>query len=355
MGILRDFSEHLGGWKPSSSILFIYNVPMSGTLLQTKLYIPPSRPNLVTRPQLTTQLDHSLETGTKLTLISAPAGYGKTTSLAQWARSTRFPIGWLSLDWSDNDFDRFFRYLVRAWAEVQPEVVDSPLATLLGSMSPNREAVLAAFVNAANEVPDHTGLILDDYHLIEEPSIHEALIFVIDHLPPKFHFLLASRGEPPLSLARYRARDELQELGVADLRFKPAETQVFLNERMGLGLSADQIEPLQAQLEGWIAGLQLVSLALRRGLTKVDQVAIGGRQRFIADYLHAEVLAKLPQATHDFLLQTSILERLCGPLCEAVTGGAGGQEMLETIEQRGAVPHSPGRSTRVVLLSSAIC
>ena len=186
---------------------------MSETLVRTKLIVPPLRPNLLPRPRLVERLNHGLLPGAKLTLVSAPAGYGKTTALAQWAHSSSAPIGWLSLDRSDNEFERFFRYLVMAWEEVQPDVKNTPLDALLGSTSPNHEAVLATFINIANEIKEHTALVLNDYHLIEEDSIHHALTFLVDHLPTKLHIVLASRGEPALPLTRYRARGELQELG----------------------------------------------------------------------------------------------------------------------------------------------
>jgi LuxR family maltose regulon positive regulatory protein len=308
---------------------------MPETLVRTKLIVPPLRPNLLARPRLIERLNHGLQPGLKVTLVSAPAGYGKTTVLTQWVRSRNTPIGWLSLDRSDNDFERFFRYLVMAWEAVQPGIRHSPLDTLLGSMAPDNEAVLAAFINVANEVPDDTALVLNDYHLIEEPSIHNALTFLIDHLPPKLHFVLASRGEPQLPLARYRARGELQEIGVEDLRFHPEEVRDLLNKSMGIALPPEEIESLGAQLEGWIVGLQMAAVALRRGLVKSDRLAVDGRQRFIADYLRSEVLADLPQKTRHFLLETSILERLCGPLSEAITEEEGGQAMLETLEREG--------------------
>ena len=157
----------------------------------------------------------------KLILISAPAGYGKTTLLAQWAQASRFPVAWLSLGEEDNDLERFFRYLLAAWENVQPGVRESPLGLLLGAMAPDREAVLSAFINVANEVPDHMVFVLDDYHLIDDPSIHAALTFLLDHLPPTLHFVLAGRAEPPLPLARYRARQELLELRTEDLHFLP--------------------------------------------------------------------------------------------------------------------------------------
>ncbi len=308
---------------------------MAEILLRTKLHVPPPHLNLVPRPRLIERLNQGMQPGRRLTLVSAPAGYGKTTALAQWARSSRFLIGWLTLEPSDNVLERFFRYLVLAWEEVQPEIRHSPLDKLLGGMAPDGDAVLVAFINAAHEVPEHTALVLNDYHLIEEPAIHQSLTFLIDHLPSKFHFVLASRGEPPLPLARYRARGELLELGIEDLRFQSQEAFDLFNEMMGLSQTPEQIESLQTQLEGWIAGLQMAGMALSRGLAPADRLAVSGGQRFIADYLREEVLADLADEMRQFLLETSILERLSGSLCEAVTGNKGGQEMLEAAEREG--------------------
>jgi LuxR family maltose regulon positive regulatory protein len=293
---------------------------------------PPHRS--VYRPRLIDALERDVP-HYKLFLVSAPAGYGKTTYLTQWAHASSFPVAWLSLGEDDNEFGRFFRYLLTAWEVVRPEVIDSPLGMLLSGMAPDNEAILSAFINAANEVPDPTVFVLDDYHLIEDPAVHQALAFLLDHLPPTLHFVLATRGEPQLPLARYRGRGELRELQAGDLRFLPEETGEFLNEVMRLDLAPAEMEPLQAQLEGWIAGLQLLALTLRQGLTRVDEMTVSGRHRFVADYLVEEVLDHLPDELRLFLLQTSILDHLCAPLCEAVTGKEGGRDMLESLERQG--------------------
>jgi LuxR family maltose regulon positive regulatory protein len=304
---------------------------MDSFTLETKLRVPPQPHHVVPRPRLINSLEDALPFY-KLILIAAPAGYGKTTFLAQWARSSRFPVAWLSLGEEDNDPERLFRYLMRAWEKVRPDIRESPLGTLLGAMSPDSEAVSSAFINVANNVPDNTAFVLDDYHLIEDPSIHKVLTFLVDHLPSKLHFVLAGRGEPPLPVARYRAHGEMLEFRANDLRFLPEETKNFL-ARMELDLAPEEIEPLQAQMEGWIAGLQLVALTLRQRLTEADKLVVSGRHRFIADYLSEDVLAPLPDNLRHFLLQTSILDRLCGPLCDVVTGKEGGQEMLELLER----------------------
>jgi ATP/maltotriose-dependent transcriptional regulator MalT len=305
---------------------------MNSQLLATKLHIPPPIKPLVHRHRLVDFLDRSVP-DYKLTLVSAPAGYGKTTLLADWARTSSIQVGWLSLSDEDNDPEGFFRYLLTAWADVQPGVIESPLGLLLGGMMPDTEAVLSAFINVADSLHDHVAFVLDDYHVITEPQVHTALTFLLDHLPPKLHFLLASRGKPPLPLARYRARNQLLELRASDLGFLLDETSCFLNEKMGLDLTKDEIVPLQTQLEGWIAGLQLVSLGLRRRLSATDMLVISGRHRFIADYLSEDVLAQLPSDIQRFLLQTSILDRLCGSLCDAVTERQDSQHMLEMLER----------------------
>jgi LuxR family maltose regulon positive regulatory protein len=265
---------------------------MDTFLLATKLRIPPQPHRAVRRARLVDTLERGI-LHHKLVLISAPAGYGKTTLLAQWAHASRFPIAWLSISDEDNDLERFLRYLLAAWEQVQPDIWESPVGLLLGGMSPDCEAVLSAFINVANDVPDQLVLVLDDYQLIEDPSIHQALTFLLDHLPPTLHFVLAGRAAPPLPLARYRARGELLEFRAADLKFLQEETADFFNDIMGLDLSDDEVVRLQAQLEGWIAGLQLVSLTLQGHREAADKLVVSGRHRFIADYLREDVLASL--------------------------------------------------------------
>lgn len=306
---------------------------MSLSLLVTKTRIPPRPRRATPRAHLRDTLEQEVPYH-KVTVVAAPAGYGKTTLLADWARSSHFPVAWLSVGEEDNDLERFLRYLLAAWEEVQPGVRESPLGLLLGAMSPDSEAALPAFINAGNDVPNHLVFVLDDYHLIEDPSIHEALTFLLDHLPPALHFVLASRAKPPLPLARYRARQQLFEFRADDLRFSQEETNDFLNRLMGLSLSPDDVALLHAETEGWIAGLQLVALTPRhrRDLVR-GRPAVSGRHRFIADYLAQDVLDQLPPDVREFLLKTSLLERLCGSLCEAVTGREGSQEMLELLER----------------------
>jgi LuxR family maltose regulon positive regulatory protein len=304
---------------------------MQTSALATKIQIPPQTRHMVRRARLVDALEHGIPDH-KLVLISAPAGYGKTTLLAQWARTSSLRVAWLSLDEEDNDPDRFFRYLLAAWETVHPGIRVSPLGLLLGALEPDRDAVLSAFINVANELPEHTIFVLDDLHLIRDAAIYEALTFLLDHLPPTLHFVLAGRAEPALPLARYRARQELLELRTGDLNFRVEETAAFLNHQMGLDLGDDVLGSLQTQFEGWVAGLQLVSLSLLRQ-REAAPVMISGRHRFIADYLSEDVLGHLPEETRRFLLQTSILDRLCGSLADAVTGSSDGQEMLELLER----------------------
>src|SRR5829696_289991 len=247
--------------------------PMQSSALATKIQIPPQTHRVVRRARLVDALEHGVPDH-KLVLISAPAGYGKTTLLAQWAHTSSLRVAWLSLGEEDNDPERFFRYLLAAWETVHPGIRESPLGLLLGALEPDRDAVLSAFINVSNDLPDHTVFVLDDVHLIDDTAIHDALTFLLDHLPPTLHFVLAGRDEP-LPLARYRARDELLELRTEDLQFRVEETSVFLNHLLGLGLAADAIVALHSQLEGWVAGLQLASLTMRRQ-GEVNPLVISG-------------------------------------------------------------------------------
>ena len=301
-------------------------------LLKSKIQTPLHPQRIVPRPRLRDMLENEV-IHYKLTLVSAPAGFGKTTLLSAWANSSKLRIGWLSVDGEENTVERFLRYLLAAWERFQPNIVETPLGVLLEAQKPDMKSVMYAFINAAVDMPQHVIFILDDYHLIEEAEIHEALTFLLDHAPPNLHFVIATRGDPPLPLARYRARGEVLELHANDLRFLPEETQRFLNERMGLDLDKELTEALQNQLQGWIAGLQLAGLSVRQERHPANKQIVSGKHRFIADYLHEEVLANLSPPIQKFLLQTSILDRLCASLCDAVTNWENGQRLLETLEQ----------------------
>ncbi len=304
-------------------------------ILTTKLYIPHTHPNQVPRPRLTARLNDA--TRRKLTLICAPAGFGKTTLLGEWQSSQsscRLPVAWISLDEGDNDPNRFWAYFATALEYMEAGRGKSTVALLRTMPPPSTELVLTSLINSVMEISEDFALVLDDYHVISAEHIHHGLTFLLDHLPPQMHLAIATRTDPPLPLARLRARGELTEIRTADLRFTPAEVAVFLNEVMGLGLSADDVATLESHTEGWIAGLQLAALSMQEEQNVPRFVnAFNGSHRYVLDYLGDEVLRRQPLDLQSFLLQTSILQRLSGPLCDAVTGQSNGQEMLESLER----------------------
>jgi LuxR family maltose regulon positive regulatory protein len=315
-------------------------------LLTTKLNIPPLRRSLVHRPRLVERLNAGLHR--RLTLISTPAGFGKTSLLAEWARSqeSRARVAWLSLDQGDNDPARFLAYLMAALQTGRERLGEGVARGFESSESNPSEMALTSLINEISTLPDPLILCLDDYHLITDQPVHDDLTFLVEHAPDNMHLVVASRSDPPLSLARLRARGQLTELRQTDLRFTVEEAAKFLNDVMGLDLSPADVAALEARTEGWIAGLQMAALAIQgiaeRGRQPVDGVlgqsgfvrAFTGSHRFILDYLIEEVLDQQPSAMQEFLLKTSILERLTGPLCDAVLGnGAGGQENLESLER----------------------
>ncbi|HQY92902.1 LuxR C-terminal-related transcriptional regulator [Caldilinea sp.] len=304
---------------------------MPAPLLTTKLYLPPPRPQAVRRPRLVERLNEGLHR--KLTLLSAPAGFGKTTLVSEWVAGSQRPVAWLSLDDGDGDLTRFLTYLVAALQTIAPSLGEGVLETLQGPQPP-AEALLTALLNEMAAIPDSFSLILDDYHVVESPSVDHALAFLIEHLPAQMHLVITTREDPQLPLARLRARHQLTELRAADLRFTPAEAAAFLTQAMGLTLSPDEIAALEARTEGWVAGLQLAALSMRgRADTAAFIQAFTGSHHFILDYLVEEVLQQQPDAVRSFLLQSSILDKLNGPLCDAVTGQSDGRAMLETLER----------------------
>jgi LuxR family maltose regulon positive regulatory protein len=305
---------------------------MSTPILATKLYIPPPQPRVVLRPRLIERLNEGLHR--RLTLISAPAGFGKTTLLSGWAAGCGRPAGWLSLDEGDNDPARFLAYLVAALQTIAADIGESVLDVLQSPQPPPTESILTTLLNEITTIPHDFALVLDDYHVVDAKPVDDALAFLIEHLPPRMHLIIATREDPHLPLARLRARGQLAELRAADLRFTPSEAAEFLKEVMGLNLSAEDIAALETRTEGWIAGLQLAALSMRgredvTGFVK----AFAGDDRYIVDYLIEEVLQRQPERTRSFLLQTSILDRLSGPLCDAVTGQEDGRGMLEAVER----------------------
>lgn len=314
-------------------------------LLATKLAMPPARGTLVPRPRLLERLQAGVRG--PLTLLSAPAGSGKTTLLGAWRASPRgrdLPLAWVSLDEADNDATRFWRYVLTALDRAAPGVGAAALTLLRSADAPALEAVLSALVNALTAHAADVVLILDDYHLIEAEPIHRMLAFLVEHLPPNLHLLVATRADPPLHLARLRARGDMTELRAADLRFSAEETAAFLSTVMGLSLSPEEVAALVARTEGWIAGLQLAGLSLQ-GRPAAEAAAFitvfTGSHRYIVDYLLDEVLLRQPELAQRFLAHTCILARLCAPLCAAVLEGddppaeriAASQEMLEALER----------------------
>ncbi len=311
---------------------------MSTPILATKLYIPPHRPNIVLRPRLIERLNeglgHNQAFDRKLSLISAPAGFGKTTLVSHWVAGCQQPAAWLSLDEGDNNPTRFLAYLVAALQTVAPTIGKGVLGALQSPQPPPTEPILTALLNDITTVPDPFILVLDDYHVIEAQPVGETLTFLLQHLPPQMHLVIATREDPPLPLARYRARGQLTELRTADLRFTPAEAAGFLNQGMGLNLSAEEIAALETRTEGWIAGLQMAALSMQGRTDTASFIQVfTGSHRFVLDYLVEEILQRQPGRVRRFLLQTSMLDRLSGPLCAAVTRQEDSKGMLETLER----------------------
>jgi LuxR family maltose regulon positive regulatory protein len=308
---------------------------IASPLLETKLYIPRSRRGLVARPRLAERLDRGAKS--RLTLISAPAGFGKTTLLAEWlaaAPADRRAAAWLALDPGDNRPVAFWTYLIAALRTAEPGVGARALALLQSAQPPPIEAVLATLLNELGAGSKEVVLVLDDYHVIDAGEVRAGMVFLLEHLPPRLHLVLAGRADPALPLARLRARGELVEIRAAELRFTPEEAAAYLNEVMGLGLAAGEIAALAGRTEGWIAALQLAALSLRGRADAAAFIAgFAGDHRYLVDYLVDEVLQHQPERVRTFLLQTSILDRLGGAVCDAVTGRDSGGAMLEALER----------------------
>ncbi len=335
---------------------------MSTLLLTTKLHVPPARQGRVPRPRLNRRLDGGLRLGHRLTLVSAPAGFGKTTLLSDWIGRHEGPVAWLSLDDQDNEATRFWTYLVAALQRVHADLGQDTLNFLQAAQPPAAQTILNPLLNEiaglAQSLPTAgIVLVLDDYHLISTPQIHEGIAFLLEHQPQNLHLVISTRADPPLPVFRVRARGQLTELRSDDLRFTPDEATAFLNTVMGLDLTPEDVEALGARTEGWIVGLQLAALSLQ-GRADAHQFITGftGSHHYILEYLTEEVLARQTEPVRRFLLQTSILDRLCGPLCDSVMGseqtarsagpqtvttqppssppaGTGGQEMLKQLDQ----------------------
>ena len=319
------------GARPVSSAL--PEASAHSRLLATKLTIPPPRPHLVARPHLLERLNQGLTY--RLILISGPAGFGKTTLLSEWALEAGRHVAWLSLDQADNEPTRFWMYAVAALQTIREGIGATALAALQSPQPPAMEALLTSLINdIAASGSDPLVLVLDDVHLITAPPIHDALLFLVDHLPPTMHLVLSARADPPWPLARLRAMGDMIEVRTDDLRFTAAEVAAFLNDVMGLGLSAADIAALDERTEGWIAGLQMAALSLQ-GRTDAPALiqSFRGSHRFILDYLVEEVLERQPGDVQEFLYQTAVLDRLTAPLCDAVTGRQDSQAVLIRLER----------------------
>jgi len=306
---------------------------MPTPILATKLYIPRLRPNVVSRPRLLERLNEGLHR--KLTLIAAPAGFGKTTLISAWMAGCDRQVAWLSLDKGESDPTLFLTYLVAALQTIAPDIGVGVLGALQSPQPPPTETILAALLNEITAFPDNFVLVLDDYHVIDAKAIDQALTFLLEHQPPQMHLVIATREDPQLPLARLRARDQLTELRATDLRFTSSEAAEFLNQGMGLNLSAEDVTALEARTEGWIVGLQLAAISLQGHQDATGFItSFTGSHHFVLDYLVEEVLQQQPESIQTFLLRTSILDRLCGSLCDVVllTPSGTGQATLEYLE-----------------------
>ena len=320
-------------------------------LLATKLYIPPPRTDLVPRPRLVQRLNEGLRQGRQLTLVSAPAGSGKTTLISEWFAALRLDphheqpienrVAWLSLDREDNEPTRFWTYLVAALRTVDDELGTSALQMLQAPQAPSVHLVLTSLLNDIAALSYRSILVLDDFHLVSAETILDGFTFLLDHQPRQMHLVLSTRADPPLPIVRLRARGQLTEVRVDDLAFTVDEAVTFLNERMGLGLSLEEVKALESRTEGWAVGLQLAAMSMQDHVDRCGFItAFAGSHHLILEYLAEEVLHRQPEPIQHFLLQTSILDRLCGPLCDVVTGQSDSGTMLSHLQRKNlfAVP-----------------
>lgn len=299
---------------------------MPAELLASKLFIPLLRPSLVSRQRLMDNLTGGLSG--KLTLVSAPAGFGKSTLVSEWARNCGRPVAWLSLDKNDNDLARFLSYLIAALQPIDEDLGRDIVAALSESQSPKFEILLARLVSEIEAIPVKTILILDDYHLIDSKLVHDALNFLVEHLPPAMHLMVSGRTDPPLPISRLRVQGQVNEIRIPELRFTKTETATFLNDLMGFDLPSEDVVALEERTEGWIASLQLAALSMKgRNDWHEFIIAFSGSHRYVIDYLIDEVMVRQPETIRVFLRRTSILDRFCAPLCEAVV-----QEEMESNE-----------------------
>lgn len=305
---------------------------MATIMIKAKLYIPPVRPERVHRPRLFRMLDAGLQR--KITLLSAPTGFGKTSLLTAWLKDRNIPTAWFSIDKEDNSPSRFWSYILKALQTIHPGIGDDLLTSLASSGLSPSDHQLSGLLNELWGIRSRSSLVLDDYHWIENQDIQDGLLFLVDHMPPAMHLILSTRADPPWPLARLRGRLEINELRIEDLRFTIEETSAFLNSIAGLGLAEDDIITLDERTEGWIVGLQMAALSMQGRMDKSEFInKFSGSHRFILDYLVEEVLSRLPAELREFLIKTSLLNRMSGSLCDAVLGRSNSQEVLEKIEK----------------------
>lgn len=317
------------------------------TLIRTKLHLPFTRPELVPRPRLQTRIVEGLRG--PLTLITAPAGFGKTTLVASCIANSGMPVAWLSLDKDDNLTVRFLRYLVAALKEADHTIANEAAQLVAAAQQAPPEAVLTSLINDLDTTGREIVLVLDDYQFIKSQAVHDAVAFLLKHCPRTFHLVIASRSDPPLPLARLRARGQAVELRTADLSFTEPETAQFLNDVMGLRLDAGSVAVLNGRTEGWIAGLQMAALSMRDRKDVLGFIeGFSGTNRYILDYLLEEVLTSQPPEIQRFLLCTSILERLTAPLCDAVLANNEGSKRAGDDRPAGSESLFAGQSTSIL-------
>jgi LuxR family transcriptional regulator, maltose regulon positive regulatory protein len=318
---------------------WFYNDSMPSPILATKLYIPPPRSHIVPRLCLLELLNEGLSSGRKLTLISAPAGYGKTTLISSWLKERQIPSAWLSLDGGDNDPIRFLQYLIAALSPLSSGIEAEAPGMLQGNQPSQFENIINLLVNELTSFPEPFILVLDDLHVIQSEFVLKIIAYLLEHLPPQMHLALLSRTDPLLPLSRLRARNQLTDIRAEQLRFTYDEIAAFLNDVMGLALSADDLSAMETRTEGWVATLQLAALSMQSSKDIHGFVsAFTGSHHYVMDYLVEEVLGLQPKKVGDFLMQTSILDQMCGSLCESVVDAdpqepVNGQAMLEALER----------------------